>query len=207
VELRWLIEGAGVAHRDAVVMGWERALFGGDPSAAWAPAWPSLALSELLHLCYASYYLLVLLPPLVHSLRGRRADFAQTLLALAMVYAACFTAYLLFPVDGPRYLVGPAEAPEGPVRGLVLELLERGSSRGTAFPSSHVAASVVASLCALRADRRLGWVIGALTAGLTLATVYGGFHYAVDALAGLATGLASWALSRTVWRRLSAGSP
>jgi len=205
IELRWLIEGAGQPHRDATVVQWERALFGGDPSSAWAPAWANTLLSEALHLCYASYYLLVLVPPVVLYLRGQRADFAQTLLALAVVYAACFATYLFFPVDGPRYLIGPAAAPDGPIRGLVLHLLAQGSSRGTAFPSSHVAASVVASLCALRADPRLGWPIAVLTVGLTLGTVYGGFHYAVDGLAGVVTGAAAWALSRIIWRRLSVG--
>jgi membrane-associated phospholipid phosphatase len=204
IELRWLIEGTGLAHADARVIGWEHALFGGDPSSTLAPRWGNRWVSEVLHLCYASYYLIVLVPPALLYLRGRRSAFAQTLLALAIVYAACFTTYLLFPVDGPRYLVGPAHAPEGPVRGFVLHLLAGGSSRGTAFPSSHVAASVVASLCALRSDRRIGIPAALLTAGLTVATVYGGFHYAVDALAGLVVGVASWALAEVLGRRMSA---
>lgn len=203
IELRWLIEGAGRPHADARVIGWERALFNGDPSATWAPRHPSLPLSELLHLCYASYYLLVLLPPLVLYATGRRRDFARTLLALATVYAACFTTYLLFPVDGPRFLVGPAAAPDGPVRGFVLHLLAAGSSRGTAFPSSHVAAAVVASLAALRADRRMGIPIALLTVGLAAGTVYGGFHYAVDALAGLLTAMISWTVTGVLWRTLA----
>jgi len=204
IELRWLIEGAGRPHSDAMVLAWERALMGGDPSSTWAPAWPNQVLSEVLHLCYASYYALVLVPPMLLYVRGRRPDFAQTLLALAIVYAACFITYIGFPVDGPRYLLGAAAAPEGPIRSMVLHLLAEGSSRGTAFPSSHVAASVVASLCALRADRRVGWPVALLTAGLTLGTVYGGFHYVVDALAGIVAGLAAWGLSRALWRAVSA---
>lgn len=205
IELRWLIAGLGGPHHDATVIGWEHALLRGDPSATWAVRHPSLALSELLHLCYASYYLLVLLPPVALAATRRRVDFARTVLTLSIVYALCFGAYLAWPVDGPRYLVGPAPAPDGPVRSLVLSILAAGSSRGTAFPSSHVAASVVASLCVLRVRRGWGTLVAALTAGLTLGTVYGGFHYGVDALAGLATGLVSWQLSGLAWRALSRG--
>jgi membrane-associated phospholipid phosphatase len=203
VELRWLIAGVGRPHADALVLGWERALFPSNPAATWAPSMPSVALSEALHFAYASYYFLVLLPPILLYLRGRRTEYAFTLLALALVFSVCFTTYLIFPVDGPRFLVGPAAAPDGPVRSFVIHLLAAGSSRGTAFPSSHVAASVVASLCALRVQRRVGLVVALLTAGLTLGTVYGGFHYGVDALAGLIVGAVSWLAATAVWRALS----
>lgn len=205
VELRWLIPGVGRPHSDALVVLWEHALFGGDPSARWAPAMPWTALSESLHFAYASYYAIVIVPPVVLYVRGRRDAFAATMLALTFVYGVCFTTYLLFPVDGPRYLVGPSAAPHGPVRAFVLHLLEAGSSRGTAFPSSHVAASVVAALCALTFQRRLGIVVTVLTLGLALGTVYGGFHYGVDALAGVAVGLLCWLAARAVWRALPLG--
>lgn len=205
VELRWLIPGMGRPHEDALVMVWEHSLFGGNPSATWASAMPWPALSELLHLAYASYYALVLVPPIVLYVRGRRDAFAATMLALTLVYGVCFTTYLFFPVDGPRYLVGPAHAPDGPVRAFVLHLLEAGSSRGTAFPSSHVAASVVATLCALTFQRKLGVAIAIFTLGLALGTVYGGFHYGVDALVGAAVGVVTWLLARAAWRALALG--
>jgi membrane-associated phospholipid phosphatase len=195
VELRWIIAGIGAPHHDAVVVEWERLLFPANPSATLAPRLHVAWLSEMLHLAYASYYLLVYLPPIVLYLRGRRDAFVSTTLALIVVYGVCFITYALFPVDGPRYLVGAAAAPDGPIRSFVLTLLDRGSSRGTAFPSSHVAASVVASLCALRHQRSIGIVVSLVTAALTLATVYGGFHYAVDALVGVILGGLAWVVS------------
>lgn len=203
IELRWLIVGFGIPHADARVQGWESVLFAGNPSATWAPAMPVRWMSELLHAAYASYYLLIYLPPAVLYIRRRRADFAATLLALTFVYGLCFLTYLFFPVDGPRYLLGPAAAPDGPMRTFVLQLLHAGSSRGTAFPSSHVAASVVASLAALRFQRPVGMAVSTMTVGLALATVYGGFHYAVDALAGFVVGVAAWLLASALCRALS----
>lgn len=203
VELRWLIPGLGRPHADAIVMRWEGAFFPSHPAATWALAMPYRALSELLHFAYASYYLLVLVPPILLLARGRRREYAATMLALAVVYGLCFLTYLLFPVDGPRYLVGAAAAPDGPVRSFVLHLLAAGSSRGTAFPSSHVAASLVASLCALRFQRPVGLVVAVLTMGLALATVYGGFHYLVDVLAGAIVGGGAWLIASVLCRALS----
>ena len=203
VELRWIIPVIGAAHRDATVIAWERLLFPSNPSATLAIRLPSLPLSEALHLAYALYYPLIGIPPMLLFFTGARRKLAATTLALVIVYAICFLVYPLFPVDGPRYLLGPAHAPDGPIRSYVLSLLERGSSRGTAFPSSHVAASVTAALCALQHQRRLGILAAVVAAGLTVATVYGGFHYAVDALAGLLLGVAAWLLSLVIWRSLS----
>src|SRR4051812_19518928 len=88
VELRWLIPGLGRPHADAQVIGWERAIFPSNPSATWAPSMPLSALSEVLHLAYASYYLIVLVPPLLLYLRGRRVEYSRTMLALVLVYGA-----------------------------------------------------------------------------------------------------------------------
>ena len=55
---------------------------------------------------------------------------------------------------------------------------------GSAFPSSHVAASVAAAYCALRFQRTIGYVVAALTVGLAIGAVYGGLHYGTDILAG-----------------------
>ena len=203
IELRWLIAGVGRPHADALVQGWEHALFPSNPAATWASALPVRWLSEALHFAYASYYLLVYVPPALLYLRGQRDAYAATLLALAVVYGVCFLTYVVFPVDGPRFLTGPAAAPDGPIRSFVVHLLQTGSSRGTAFPSSHVAAAVVASLAALRHQRRVGILVALLTAGLAVGAVYGGYHYLVDVLVGAIVGVAAWLLARALCRALS----
>jgi len=199
IEMRWIIAGMGMPHHDATIVSWEHALFPSNPSATLAPALHLPPLSEVLHFAYASYYLIIYLPPIALYVMGKRDAFVKTVLALTIVYGACFIIYALFPVDGPRYLVGPAAAPDGPVRRFVLALLERGSSRGTAFPSSHVAASLVSALCALRYQRGVGLVVAPVVAALVVATVYGGFHYAVDALVGVILGSLAWLASVTLW--------
>lgn len=202
IEARWPIAGLGRAHADATVHSWELAFFPSDPSRTLATQWHALLLSEALHLAYLSYYVLIYLPPAVLYLRGVRGGFAETMLALSVAFGACFTAFLLFPVDGPRFVNGGAAAPDGPVRALTLALLNGASTRGTAFPSSHVAASVVATVCALRFSRPLGYLLIPVTLALMVATVYGGFHYAVDVMAGLVVGAASLVVAAFIWKAL-----
>jgi membrane-associated phospholipid phosphatase len=72
---------------------------------------------------------------------------------------------------------------------MTLGLLERGSSRGTAFPSLHVAITVTQSLFALAWYRSLGVVLSFATVLLAVGAVYGGYHYVVDVLAGALLGL------------------
>jgi undecaprenyl-diphosphatase len=72
---------------------------------------------------------------------------------------------------------------------LVLAVLVSGSSRGAAFPSSHAAVSVAASVAALRFQPKVGAVVAFVTALLLVGAVYGGFHYGVDMIAGAVVGL------------------
>jgi membrane-associated phospholipid phosphatase len=264
-ELPLLMEGmpGEVVYHDPAVQAIEARLFGFQPAWELAGRWPSLLVSELLHLAYVLYYPIVYVPPLLlylHWWRGRetveliltRRDvkdepppppesrprkrslrhrwspaaiaargrpawenrprptlgqlieseflFQKALLALALSMLSCYLVFVLWPVQGPRYLAAPQGAPEGPVRSLVLAILEGGSSRGAAFPSSHVAVAVTQTLLLLRYRRRLGIVLAGLTLLLALGAVYGGFHYAVDALAGAAVGAVAWFASGLIQR-------
>ena len=207
IELRWLIAGVGMPHADATVIGWEQALFPADPSRTLALRFPAAVLSESLHACYLAYYALVFVPPAVLYLRGRRDAYAVTTLSIVLAFLASFVVFMVFPVDGPRFLVGAAAAPAGPIRSATLWLLESASSRGTAFPSSHVAASVAAAICALRFQRPAGYFVALVAVGLTVGTVYGGFHYAVDAAAGLVVGLAAAVVAQLLWRARPEAAP
>ncbi len=197
-ELPTLIVAGGRPMQDSTVVGWEQSLFRGQPARDLAEAHPSAALSNTLHLAYFCYYFLIFAPPIVLLLRGRRREFRQTVFALVAVFAVGFLAFIAFPVEGPRYLWPPQPAPpDQPVRALVLRILAAGSSRGTAFPSSHVGVAVVQTMYALRFQPAVGYACLALTIGIAAGAVYGGFHYGMDVVAGAAYGLIVTAL---VWR-------
>jgi membrane-associated phospholipid phosphatase len=189
-EMPMLIRAAGhVRFFDAEVVQWEHAIFGAQPALAWAAHWRSRIGSELLHGAYLSYYGIIFSVPVGLYFAGRYADFAEAVFVLMLTFVSCFVLYVVFPVAGPRYLwSSPASADAGPLRAAAVWLLEARSSRGTAFPSSHVAVSVTQSILAVRYFGRRGAIIGVLGLGLALGAVYGGFHYAIDVIAGAMLG-------------------
>jgi membrane-associated phospholipid phosphatase len=174
-------------QNDLAIQRLEAWVFGSQVSYRWIRELPSPTLSWILHSCYLAYYPILYASPLGLWLVGRREASRRTILAVMVTFYLCYLVFLFFPVAGPRYAFDAAQnaaSNVGPAR-FAQWLLDRGDSWGAAFPSSHVAASVVATGMALRYCRALGWVLLPFTTGLLLAVVYGQFHYAVDALAGL----------------------
>jgi membrane-associated phospholipid phosphatase len=195
--------GGEVQYRDAEVIGWELALFGSQPARELHRVIPSCVVSEVLHFGYLSYYGLIFVPPLLLWRRGDRAGVELAASALAIAFVASYLVFVAYPVQGPRYLwPDPEGACAGPVRTVVLLVLERGSSRGAAFPSSHVAVAIAQSLAMTVSRLPRVWIVWALSAGLAIGAVYGGFHYAVDVAAGAMLGTAAALLAHS--RRITA---
>jgi membrane-associated phospholipid phosphatase len=172
---------------DAAVQGWEQALLGAQLSLVSSGWYDALWFSEVLHFGYVSYYLVVPTALLAAWWSAGREGLEGVVFATALAFYLCYLCFAVFPVAGPRYEFARIAGPQtdGFLFGLVHGILEAGSAKGTAFPSSHVAATVSAWLAAGRLDRRVLWALSPLAVALTLGTVYGRFHYGIDALAGL----------------------
>lgn len=193
---------------DPVILRWEEALFGGQPSRELAAALPYLPLSEFLHFSYIAYYFIIYGPLLLLYLRGRTEDHQRAAFTLMLVFFAHYLFFIYFPVQGPRYLF---PAPTGEIeRGVMYQLahriLEAGSSRGAAFPSSHVGVSFAQTAVCFILLRRWAPLLLVLSTGLAVGAVYGGFHYATDAVIGLVYGLLLVALAPAAARALAGSS-
>jgi membrane-associated phospholipid phosphatase len=191
--------------RDAVVQRWEAAIFGGQVSVTWHQAVSSPLLSSVLHACYLAHYVIIIGVPTWLFLRAGREACARALFGVTLTFYLCYLFFAVFPVAGPFYAL-PAPAGQGNLflDRLVRGVLESGSSWGTAFPSSHVAASWCAVLMARKDAPWLSLALAPVAIGLAAGTVYGQFHYAVDALAGAAVALTCFAAADPLRRRLSA---
>lgn len=194
-----------IPANDALIQGWEHRLFGGQPAYDLIRTYPSVFWSGLLHLAYFSYYPTIILPPPLLAARGDWDGARRVIAASITAYILCFVVFTLFPVAGPNWVW---DHPTGPVREvwsarLVYALLEGGSSVGTAFPSSHVAATFATVIAAWRAWPPLGRVTVLPFALLTIAVVYCQMHYALDALVGLGFGAAAGVGTAWAWRRIA----
>lgn len=189
---------------DATVQGWEERVFGAQLSVVVARRSPSLWLSELLHLGYLSYYAVVPLAALLVYRRAGVRGLERLTAAVLLAFLVCYACFIVFPVSGPRYEFPPigGEPARGVVFGVVHAVLEAGSARGTAFPSSHIAAAGAAYLAARAEGGVWSRVLLLPVALLVLGTVYGRFHYGVDAVAGGAVAAGAWAATPWLERRL-----
>jgi membrane-associated phospholipid phosphatase len=187
---------------DRIVLGWEQALFGFQPAREWIRSRPSVWLSWVLHLGYLAYYAIIVAAPLALWLTRQREAMQRAVTTITATFYLCYATYLVFPVVGPRHVFPAADnaATQTAIAQWTARFLEHVSAWGAAFPSSHVAVAVAATAVALLEWRVLGLALVVPTPLLTLGSVYGQFHYAVDALAGIGVGLAvaagAWLVSR-----------
>jgi membrane-associated phospholipid phosphatase len=190
----------GGHYFDSIILSVEHAVFG-MPSRDLAVHFPKLWLSEILHAGYLSYYFIIFLPPLYLYATGRHDAFRRAVFTVLLSFFMHYLFFIYFPVQGPRYLF-PAPTgviAQGHVFQLTHRLLEAGSSRGAAFPSSHVGVSVTQTLSMMRFAPGLVPVLAILTILLANGAVYGGFHYATDATCGLLLGTLAMVIAPRVY--------
>lgn len=189
---------------DATVMHWEELLFGSQLAMGFSERIGRLWFSEMLHIGYFSYYFIVPgAAATAYLLKGPRA-LERASFTIALAFFVCYLCFSVFPVAGPRYdfpqIAG--DGPRGLTYGLVHTILESGSSKGTAFPSSHVAATLSAWFATGRESKRVFWIMGPFAVSLTLGTVYGRFHYGIDAAVGLIVAISAYLATPWLMRRL-----
>lgn len=190
---------------DRLVMGWEAAVFGGQISRDWWRSATSPFWSTVLHGAYLAYYVIIPLPPLYFAVTNNRTALRRSVFLIMTAFIFSYLFFVFFPVAGPYYQF---ERPAGdfvanPMARTVYGILATGSSYGAAFPSSHVAATVVAVVAAWWGAPRLGLALMPPTALLTVGVVYTQMHYGVDVIAGLAVAAMAVALTVALKKRTS----
>jgi membrane-associated phospholipid phosphatase len=172
--------------------GW---IFGFQPSIRWSQVWPWPWFHELMEFAYFSYYFLAAAyvwlvmrapgPDPEHRWDALR-DFVRDLSVTMLI---CYTFYTLFPAWGPKYFrLGYVEVGGGLFTAIMRHIHENGAILGAAFPSSHVAASLIPWWHTWRRFPRHRWWMTTLFVLLCMSTVYNRYHYVVDVIAGLLLG-------------------
>ena len=201
---------------DHVFAGWEQSLFGCQPSLLFSQKVPYGWFSELMCLGYVSYFPLMLITYLYYFFK-RYNEFQMTAFVMLGSFFAYYVVFVLLPVTGPQFYylaVGTENIAAGIFPNLgdwflthsermaapgwtdgfwyhMLDLTHDAGERPTAaFPSSHVGVTTVVMLLALR-TRSKGLIFTILPFYILMcfSTVYIYAHYAIDAIAGLVTGV------------------
>lgn len=169
------------------------------------------ALNDFMQLAYMTYFLyLVLLPAILYASRDRLA-FWTVMTSTAIAQYSVYIIAILLPIESPYFSLASLQTK--PLAGgactAVINLIEHfGRVHGAAFPSAHVAGSMVAILASWRYRRWLFWACLPFFISMCVATVYGRYHYVADVLAGLAVGAIGYLLgSRLVQPRAASVAP
>lgn len=185
---------------DAFLSTWDQWLFGGHPHLyldQWldGPVW-----TELFHLLYLSYFLL-LIGAFLFVRRAHPGSYGRFAFVVTGMFVSFIAAFVAFPVAGP--LVEPhislnTSGVFPRIVSWVYAPLTLNGIHAGAFPSSHVGMSVGIALflAPRRWWGRMG--LGVLVLGIAASTVYGRFHYAIDAVAGLVAGVVLY----VVWMQI-----
>lgn len=177
----------GMGSCDPALLRADRWLFGETP-ALWLAAAGNPLLSDVLSACYLAFFPAVT-SAFVIAVMDPGAKGIRLFNGLITIYAIGFLGYTLVPAVGP-HLVLPdlaARAPQGGWLTLAnAAVVAGGSNRVDVFPSLHLA--ITGFLMGFLFRYRRGWffALAAPAVGLAAATVYLGYHYAVDLVAGLA---------------------
>lgn len=170
--------------------------FAGVHPYLWLARFSSPAMNEFMQFAYMTYFLyLVILPAILYAQKDRLA-FWTVMVSTAVAHYSVYVIAVLFPVESPYHSLAPLETKSlaGGYFTATIDLIERFARvHGGAFPSAHVAGSMVALLAAYRYRRWLFWVCLPFFASMCVGTVYGRYHYVADVLAGIAVGAVGFA--------------
>lgn len=157
---------------------------------------------EYFHGIYFLYYLaLIIFPWIVLKEQNRRVRTYVYTLTMTMAIHHIFI--MLFPATGPVGLRAEL-MPEGwlfiPIMNWIYGNLDAGG--GGAFPSLHVAASMILYYFSLSFFPRQHLFLSLFAISVIISTIAGSFHYSIDALAGIVTGTLAFIFIPDTYRKM-----
>ncbi|MBW6516731.1 MAG: phosphatase PAP2 family protein [Candidatus Cloacimonetes bacterium] len=177
---------------DPFFMRIDELIFGYQPAVMWGQMYDNIILSELLYFSYFSYYLVV--PGIAFLLYfTKREFFERYVFTLSFVFYLCYLTYSFLPVAGGKYINGIQELittyEGGPFQHIMAFIYRMSDHTGSAFPSSHVAITIVVNIAALQYFRKIGYWLLPLSLLLSISTIYCHYHYFIDTIFGLFYGV------------------
>jgi len=187
---------------DNILRKWDIAFIGVSLNRVLAPLVNSLFVDETMHMIYLSFYLILFIPGIIMLTRQYR-HFHEVVFSLTLMMYVHYLFFMFFPGDGPlsdRNFLFQKGIIFIPLMNFIYRFGEYG---GGAFPSTHVSAVVISFLYMRRFFKERSWIIGFFCVGIIIATVYCSYHYAIDSITGIITGLTFYFIGRKVYSRFS----
>jgi membrane-associated phospholipid phosphatase len=181
--------------------------FAGVHPSIWLSRFASPALNDAMQFSYMTYFLfLVILPAILYAQRDQVA-FWTVMTSTAVAHYSVYVIAVLLPVESPYYSLAALQtkALSGGYCTALIAFIERfGRVHGAAFPSTHVAGSMVAIAASWHYRRWLFWVCLPFFVSMCVSTVYGRYHYMADVLGGVAVGAIGFSVGTRLMQRTGA---
>jgi membrane-associated phospholipid phosphatase len=160
----------------------------------------------ILELSYAVVYAMPVFGLLALYMYGRGEYSDHFLWHFFMATLPAYALFPYFPSEPPRTVFPADNLPRTTVvfRRFNLWMLGRTGIHTSVFPSAHVSSAfgvAFAMLEILPDHKEIGFALLALASSIALATVYGRYHYLVDAVAGLVISLVALVFTM-LWEHL-----
>ena len=152
---------------------------------------PGLLLPVFFELCYLLVYAVGFVAVWALLAHGRRKRLNTFWLIYLGGTLGAYALFPYFPSEPPRIVFAGADLPSivTDLRRFNLWILGSFSIHSSVFPSAHVSSAFSAAwglLTTLPERRWIGWAMAIYGVCVSIATVYGRYHYAVDVAAGAA---------------------
>lgn len=183
---------------DSLLSKWDINIFNIHINEILAPLANSQLVDQIMHIFYFSFFLFISIPVLFMLLRKYHRVY-EMIFTLTLMMFAHYLFFIFFPADGPisdREFLFPDRVYFISIMDWIYRFSEQG---GGAFPSTHVAASIIVFLYSYKFFKNLRWLLVVFCIGIVLSTVYCSYHYAIDSVAGIITGILFYFIGKNIY--------
>ena len=200
-EMDWFTPLVRDRHLELRWIEWDRTILPGLQHVIESVGWLGPGYFEL---CYLLVYAVGPFAVWMLYLEQRREQANKLLVIYLVGTLLAYAMFPYFPSDPPRVVFGATDMPHlmTALRRVNLWMVGGYGIHSSVFPSAHVSSAFSAAwalLLLLPNRRAYGWGMLLYAASVAVATVYGRYHYGVDALAGFGVSLVAGAIG--YWRR------
>ena len=187
---------------DRLLIDIDRWIFGTDPT-RWLAAFSHPAVTEILQISYACYYIILIGVFFELDLEKRHTEYFLGAFLVVYGFYLSYVGYIILPAVGPRFTLHDFHLLNNELPGVFItdalrDFVNAGESipkgvpnaielaQRDAFPSGHTQLTLIILYIALTNRLRSRWVLLVVGSLLIISTVYLRYHYVIDVIAGVA---------------------
>ncbi len=188
---------------DEYVLNFQQIIFGTQP-VLFLERFVSPIMTELMKLCYFSYYFYMPVVVLILFFKKRDRDLEYFVFMVTFIFYICYIGFILYPIEGPRYTLASLFKIKE-LHGFIITplhnfFMKNFQTIGACMPSSHVAAAwAILFLVKKFFGRKPFAILLPVIIIISIAVVYNRYHYLMDSIVGMLVTLVFYPLGKKLY--------